>query len=732
MTFYLSKTNTFCLVKRAFVGGHWAGFRTLRDLDNVIWVGDLNYRINGTPAEVIKFIRDDKLNALLEVDQLSIERAAGNVFHSFTESPIDFPPTYKFIRGTNYYTGEIEDESSESTDAEEQGNDVTGELESHPVRSSLHENSFRDGTVRFESTRHPELLRTINRLGISVRGMPISEPDQVQESPSVLSRRGSEGDLPFENHEDVKKEEKKKPITKKIRTPAWTDRILYYSTKRALHQLLYGSFSSLDVSDHRPVVGAFLFETRKFNEEAVDVALQEARRVIDLQEMAAIPRCTLSPTYIEVGSVFYRRPVEFSVSVENIGEVPATYSFIPAAPGRKTTRSPFPTWLSASPTSGVIKPQKKETLKIQVSIEGGQWGSADELFGNPTNTLDHILVLHIEGGSDFFISIVGSYTLSCFGLSLNNLARHVPVDQTRLQKMKSMKQMELPSLQLRSKEKTEIDWPVQMMSVDSVDSAFTSSNPMLKFPQQKLHASNSLSRTGPQPNLLEGPTGLMVPSHVLRMLHFLAQDENLKTPGLFIKSWTRVKESFEKGCEIESIVAIREALDQGEELPMGITPHDMAGALFTFFYDLPSPMIPESIAQTCENADVSCVMARTLVEEAMSAIEWSVFDTTMELMRSALLDVNRIANDLKISQLAETLSEVFFQSIDKSTKQGKNHVFCLRFDFGSDFEGLDEVPTRVKVLKERRCKFIEDSLGFDNAMIDSEDKGHSEQILETL
>lgn len=694
-------------------------------------MGDLNYRISGTPTEVIKYIREDKLNALLEVDQLSIERAAGNVFHNFTESPIDFPPTYKFIRGTNYYTGEIEEESSESSDAEDRGDDVTGELESHPVRSSLHENSFRDGTVRFETTRHPELLRTINRLGISARGMSISEPDQPQESPSVLSRRGSEGDMPSENHEDVKKEEKKKPTTKKIRTPAWTDRILYYSTKRALHQLLYGSFSSLVVSDHRPVVGAFLFETRKFNEEAVDAALLEARRVIDVQEMAAIPRCTLSPTYIEVGSVFYRRPIEFSVSVENIGEVPATYSFIPAAPGRKATRSPFPTWLSASPTSGVIKPQKKETLKIQVSIEGGQWGSADELFGNPTNSLDHILVLHIEGGSDFFISIIGSYTLSCFGLSLNNLAKHVPVDQTRLQKMKSMKQMELPSLQLRSKEKTEFQVP--MMSVDSIDSAFTSSNPMSKFPQQKLNISNSLSRTGPQPNLLEGPTGLMVPSHVLRMLDFLAQEENLKTPGLFIDSWTRVKESFEKGSEIESIVAIREALDQGEDLPLSITPHDMAGALLTFFYDLPSPMIPESITQTCENADVSCGLARTLVEEAMSAIEWSVFDTTMELMRSALLDINRIANNLTISPLAETLSEVFFQSLDKTAKQGKI-MFFLIFKvglLGSDFGGLDEVPARVKELKERRCKFIEDSLGFYNSMIDSEDKSYSEEILET-
>eukprot|EP00210_Caulerpa_lentillifera_P000892 g863.t1 len=704
-------------VKRAFVGGNWSGFRTLRDLDNIIWVGDLNYRINGTPKEVIKFIRDDKLNALLEVDELSVEKAAGNVFQGFTESPIDFPPTYKFIRGTNYYTGEIEETSSESSDTEERseredaGIDPIHSLESHPVQSSLRENSFHADHVSFNSTRHPELLRTMDRLGISVRGMPITESETSAQlnSPSVLSRRGSAGDLPMENLNDIevkKEESKKKRTVKKIRTPAWTDRILFYSSKRVLHQLLYGCFSSLLVSDHRPVVGAFLFETKKFNEEAVDLALQEARRVIDLQEMAAIPRCSLSPTYIEIGAVSYRRSKEFTVSIDNIGEVPATYSFIPAAPGRQSTRSPFPTWLSATPTSGLIKPGKKEQLKIRVSIEGGQWGSADELFGNPTNTLDHILVLHIEGGSDFFISIIGSFSLSCFGLSLNNLAKHIPVDKTRLDKMKYMKPMDLPSLKFKPKEKTNADWP--MMSVDSVDSSFDpTSTHMMSISQKKLTASNSLSRTGPQPNLVEGPTGLMIPSHVLRMLHFLAGEGRLKTPNLFIESWNRVKNSVQRGAELESIVAIREALDQGEDFPSGVTAHDMAGALLTFFYDLPSPMIPESLTQTCEASDVSCMLATSLVEEAMSAIEWSVFDTTMELMRSALLEENTKANQLTIHTLAEIISEAFFQHLNKPIKQGSDHK-----------DEIEELTPRVKVLQERRCKFIENLLGADNPIID--------------
>lgn len=47
-------------VKRAFVGGKWGTVRNLRDLDNIIWVGDLNYRIKLKTQEAIKLIRTNR------------------------------------------------------------------------------------------------------------------------------------------------------------------------------------------------------------------------------------------------------------------------------------------------------------------------------------------------------------------------------------------------------------------------------------------------------------------------------------------------------------------------------------------------------------------------------------------------------------------------------------------------------------------------------------------------
>lgn len=47
-------------VKKAFVGGKWGDVRSLRELDNIIWVGDLNYRVNCKATEAIQLIRADR------------------------------------------------------------------------------------------------------------------------------------------------------------------------------------------------------------------------------------------------------------------------------------------------------------------------------------------------------------------------------------------------------------------------------------------------------------------------------------------------------------------------------------------------------------------------------------------------------------------------------------------------------------------------------------------------
>ena len=76
----------------------------LYDHDNVIWLGDLNYRINIHEMELLyQHIEENKIEEMLLFDQLLIEKKAGRAFKGYTEGPINFLPTYKYQPGTNKY-----------------------------------------------------------------------------------------------------------------------------------------------------------------------------------------------------------------------------------------------------------------------------------------------------------------------------------------------------------------------------------------------------------------------------------------------------------------------------------------------------------------------------------------------------------------------------------------------------------------------------------------------------
>ena len=76
----------------------------LYDHDNVIWLGDLNYRINIPDMDqMYSLIEENKLEQLLAADQLVLERKAGRAFKGYSEGLITFRPTYKYQPGTSKY-----------------------------------------------------------------------------------------------------------------------------------------------------------------------------------------------------------------------------------------------------------------------------------------------------------------------------------------------------------------------------------------------------------------------------------------------------------------------------------------------------------------------------------------------------------------------------------------------------------------------------------------------------
>ncbi|KAH9326333.1 hypothetical protein KI387_006511, partial [Taxus chinensis] len=74
--------------------------------DQVIWLGDLNYRLALHYAETKRLVEKNDWEALLEKDQLRNEKKAGRVFKGWNEGKIYFPPTYKYSRNSDHYAGE--------------------------------------------------------------------------------------------------------------------------------------------------------------------------------------------------------------------------------------------------------------------------------------------------------------------------------------------------------------------------------------------------------------------------------------------------------------------------------------------------------------------------------------------------------------------------------------------------------------------------------------------------
>ncbi|XP_044755725.1 inositol polyphosphate 5-phosphatase OCRL isoform X2 [Coccinella septempunctata] len=70
---------------------------SIKNHDQVYWLGDLNYRITElTTSQVKTLLLRNEMNALLKADQLNQQKERGNVLLDYTEADITFPPTYKY------------------------------------------------------------------------------------------------------------------------------------------------------------------------------------------------------------------------------------------------------------------------------------------------------------------------------------------------------------------------------------------------------------------------------------------------------------------------------------------------------------------------------------------------------------------------------------------------------------------------------------------------------------
>ncbi|XP_063954491.1 inositol polyphosphate 5-phosphatase OCRL-like isoform X2 [Lytechinus pictus] len=432
--------------------------------DVVIWMGDLNYRINDLAVDTVKALIDNNhFKDLLVQDQLNRQRELSRVFKGFEEATIGFRPTYKYNSGSDEW------DSSE-----------------------------------------------------------------------------------------------------KQRVPAWCDRILHRGDR--IVQKVYRSHMKLRLSDHKPVSALYDIGVKVVDEKRFREVVEEEIRKLDRQENEALPQVTLGRNELKLGELRFMEEVVEMVEVANTGQVNTMVEFV----AKLDDKSPCKPWLKVEPQSTFMLPGDMIEVKLTAFIDKNTAAA----FNAGKDTVEDILILHLENGKDYYITVTGSYRPSSFGASLEGLVRmHEPIHEMTTKQVVDLETNPTSTQKTSSADFQSYDIPKEIWML--VDYLF----------RNGIHKENLFGQEG---------------------LH-------------------------------SEVLAIRDFLDTGfpEEIPGSI--HSVAESLLVFLASLREPVIPYKFYQKCLDGANNFTLCKQIMKQ-LPRCHRNVFKYLTALIRELLMhsDDNRL------------------------------------------------------------------------------------------
>ncbi|KAH3759590.1 inositol 5-phosphatase 4 [Pelomyxa schiedti] len=197
------------------------------------------------------------------------------------------------------------------------------------------------------------------------------------------------------------------------RSPAWCDRVLWRAANPPSVTPVSYSRHELLSSDHRPVSAIFTIQVQVIIVEARQKVYQELLKQLDIMENECMPDVTIGTNNISFDNVYFLAPVVRTITIENTGQVLARWRFIPKLDEHRISKP----WMVISPTSGIMLPGEQTTICVTMHVDN----STAPALNLGQERLEDILILHLEHGKDYFVTVSGNFMPSCFGSTLEHL-----------------------------------------------------------------------------------------------------------------------------------------------------------------------------------------------------------------------------------------------------------------------------------------------------------------------
>jgi hypothetical protein len=127
------------------------------------------------------------------------------------------------------------------------------------------------------------------------------------------------------------------------------------------------------------------------------------------------PQIKLSTTEVTFSNVKFNQKINKTILLKNVGKIPFKFYFIPKIDEEEISKP----WCKVDPVEGFVEENEEVEIKFTCKVDS----MSSNAFIQKKERIDDILVLKIDNGGDYFISVSGNFIPSFLGNSIDHLCK---------------------------------------------------------------------------------------------------------------------------------------------------------------------------------------------------------------------------------------------------------------------------------------------------------------------